>query len=262
MASDEQRPSTRQGRLQEYTASEQDEPSRLDLELQRTFSAQFFDDHSVYHQQRSQTHYEDSSDEAHEVQEVSPAAEKSTSKLGKLSDADIDLEKQQLEDILGSGEVEKGAIDSSDDDKRLKLSKTKSGKSTVDQQLTLSVFVLAYAIAPLFVGPLSEVYGRVPIIQLSNLFYLVFNTACGASKTKAQMIVFRFLAGAGGAAPLALGGGVLSDVWVGLTKIFSLKINSQLISDPIFFLSSLLSNVGKAFQCTLWLHFLVQRLAR
>lgn len=85
---------------------------------------------------------------------------------------------------------------------------------TVESQLTLSVFVLAYAVAPLFVGPLSEVYGRVPVIQLSNLFYLIFNTACGASQTKAQMIIFRFLAGAGGAAPLALGGGVLSDVWV------------------------------------------------
>ncbi|KAL6713530.1 hypothetical protein ACLMJK_008995 [Lecanora helva] len=86
-------------------------------------------------------------------------------------------------------------------------------KSEVESQLVLSIFVLAYAIGPLFWGPMSEVYGRVPILQSSNLFYVVFNVACGASKTKGQMIAFRFLSGLGGSAPLAVGGGVLGDCW-------------------------------------------------
>ncbi|OJK02114.1 hypothetical protein ASPACDRAFT_24706 [Aspergillus aculeatus ATCC 16872] len=81
----------------------------------------------------------------------------------------------------------------------------------VTLSMTLSVFVLAYAVGPLFLGPLSEIYGRVIVLQLANLFYLVFNICCGFSKNKAQMIVFRFLAGLGGSAPLAIGGGVLSD---------------------------------------------------
>ncbi|KAL3477168.1 MFS general substrate transporter [Aspergillus californicus] len=82
---------------------------------------------------------------------------------------------------------------------------------SVESQLTLSVFVLAYAVGPLFLGPLSEIYGRVIVLQLSNLFYLVFNIGCAVSQTKAQMIVCRFFAGLGGSAPLAVGGGVLSD---------------------------------------------------
>ncbi|EAW08799.1 putative MFS multidrug transporter [Aspergillus clavatus NRRL 1] len=81
----------------------------------------------------------------------------------------------------------------------------------VTSQLTLSIFVLAYAVGPLFLGPLSEIYGRVIVLQLANLFYLVFNIACGVSQTKGQMIAFRFLSGLGGSAPLAVGGGVLSD---------------------------------------------------
>ena len=85
--------------------------------------------------------------------------------------------------------------------------------NAVVQQMVLSVFVLAYAVGPLVLGPLSEVFGRVPVLQLANLFYLVFNTACGASKNKGQMIAFRFLAGVGGSAPLAAGGGVLADCW-------------------------------------------------
>jgi multidrug resistance protein len=83
----------------------------------------------------------------------------------------------------------------------------------VEQSLTLSIFVLAYAIGPLFLGPLSEMYGRVIVIQAANLFYLFFNLGCGLSQTKGQMIAFRFLSGLGGSAPLAIGGGVLSDLF-------------------------------------------------
>ena len=74
----------------------------------------------------------------------------------------------------------------------------------VESQLVLSVFVLAYAVGPLFLGPLSEIYGRVPVLQLANLIYLVFNIACGACQSKGQMIAFRFLSGIGGSAPLAV----------------------------------------------------------
>jgi multidrug resistance protein len=83
----------------------------------------------------------------------------------------------------------------------------------VELSLTLSIFVLAYAIGPLFLGPLSEMYGRVIVLQLANFFYLCFNLGCGFAKTEGQMIAFRFLAGLGGSAPLAIGGGLLSDLF-------------------------------------------------
>lgn len=79
--------------------------------------------------------------------------------------------------------------------------------------LMLSIFVLAYAVGPLFLGPLSEMYGRVIVLQTANLFYLFFNLGCGLAQTKVQMIIFRFLSGLGGSAPLAIGGGVLSDLF-------------------------------------------------
>lgn len=70
--------------------------------------------------------------------------------------------------------------------------------------MNLSVFVLAYSVGPLFLGPLSEVLGRLPVLQLANLEYLIFNTACGAARNEKQMIAFRFLAGLGGSATLAV----------------------------------------------------------
>ena len=81
------------------------------------------------------------------------------------------------------------------------------------QQMLLSTFILAYAVGPLFIGPLSEIYGRVHVLQIANLLFLVFNTACGGCTSGGQMIAFRFLAGLGGSAPLAIGGGVLGDAW-------------------------------------------------
>ncbi|KAJ4349417.1 uncharacterized protein N0V89_008032 [Didymosphaeria variabile] len=79
--------------------------------------------------------------------------------------------------------------------------------------LVVSIYVLGFAIGPLCLGPLSEVYGRRIVLQISNVVFLIFNTACGGCRTTAQMIVFRFLSGLGGSAPLAVGGGTLSDVW-------------------------------------------------
>ncbi|KAM0284667.1 hypothetical protein ACHAQH_001820 [Verticillium albo-atrum] len=85
--------------------------------------------------------------------------------------------------------------------------------SSTEQALTMSIFVLAYALGPLAWGPLSELYGRLIVLQLTNLFYMFFNLGCGLAQTKGQMIAFRFLAGLGGSAPLAIGGGVLSDLF-------------------------------------------------
>ncbi|CAK7231496.1 hypothetical protein SBRCBS47491_007949 [Sporothrix bragantina] len=85
--------------------------------------------------------------------------------------------------------------------------------SSVERLMTMSIFILAYAVGPLFLGPLSELYGRVIVLQLSNLVYLFFNLGCGLAKTRGQMIAFRFLSGFGGSAPLAIGGGVLADLF-------------------------------------------------
>ncbi|KAJ9660548.1 hypothetical protein H2198_002485 [Neophaeococcomyces mojaviensis] len=81
------------------------------------------------------------------------------------------------------------------------------------QSMLLSIFVLAYAIGPLFLGPLSEVFGRTKVLYLAYLFFLVFCLACGFAQTQGQLLAFRFIAGLGGSAPLAIGPGVLADLW-------------------------------------------------
>lgn len=72
------------------------------------------------------------------------------------------------------------------------------------QQLVMTIFLLGFAQGPFVLAPLSEIFGRAIVLQLSNVMYLVFNLACGFAQTKEQMLAFRFLSGVGGSAPQAV----------------------------------------------------------
>ncbi|ORX96960.1 major facilitator superfamily domain-containing protein [Clohesyomyces aquaticus] len=79
--------------------------------------------------------------------------------------------------------------------------------------LQISVFLFAYAVGPLFLAPLSELYGRAAIINSGNLVFVAFSIGGGFSQTATQFIVTRFLGGIGGSSALAVMGGVAADIW-------------------------------------------------
>ncbi|KAE8452659.1 hypothetical protein EG329_013918 [Mollisiaceae sp. DMI_Dod_QoI] len=86
---------------------------------------------------------------------------------------------------------------------------------STNQQLgtfVVSVFVLGFACGPMILAPLSEIYGRLPIYHTMNVLFIVFTIACAESKNFSMLITFRFFAGATGSAPLANGGGTISDL--------------------------------------------------
>ena len=85
--------------------------------------------------------------------------------------------------------------------------------TSAESAMALSIYLLATAFGPLVMGPLSEIYGRKPILHVSNVWFLVFNIVCGFAKNKGTLIATRFLAGFGASAIYALAGGVLGDVW-------------------------------------------------
>ncbi|KAL9117180.1 MAG: hypothetical protein Q9187_006285, partial [Circinaria calcarea] len=85
--------------------------------------------------------------------------------------------------------------------------------SPAEVEIILSVFLLGLGFGPLVLGPVSEMNGRVPVLQIGNLFYLVWSVACGFARTKGQLTAFRFLSGLGASAPTAIGGGLISDLW-------------------------------------------------
>lgn len=70
--------------------------------------------------------------------------------------------------------------------------------------MVLSIFLLGFACGPLVASPLSEIYGRVRVVQTWNLMYIAFNAACGGARTKESIIILRFVAGLCGSATLGV----------------------------------------------------------
>ena len=81
--------------------------------------------------------------------------------------------------------------------------------------LTVSIMILAFAIGPLIIAPLSESdkIGRRPVLNISIWILLVFNIGCGFAKTTTQLCVLRFLGGLGGCASLNVGAGTIADLY-------------------------------------------------
>ncbi|KAF5373395.1 hypothetical protein D9757_009759 [Collybiopsis confluens] len=79
--------------------------------------------------------------------------------------------------------------------------------------LMLSIFLIPFALGPLVLAPLSEMYGRTWILHLGTFFSLAFNLGCAFSPSAGSFICFRFLTGLSGSAPIAIGGGSISDLF-------------------------------------------------
>ncbi|KAH4040508.1 hypothetical protein HBH98_031330 [Parastagonospora nodorum] len=85
--------------------------------------------------------------------------------------------------------------------------------SNVIAAFVVSVYLLGFAIGPLFIAPLSELYGRIYLYNVCNLLFVIFNVACALSKSMGMLIAFRLLAGCAGSAPLTIGGGTIADMF-------------------------------------------------
>ncbi|KAJ9637483.1 hypothetical protein H2204_004907 [Knufia peltigerae] len=88
-----------------------------------------------------------------------------------------------------------------------------STNSTV-ASFIVSIYVLGYALGPLFLAPLSEVYGRLPIYHGCNFMFVIWTVACALAPGISSMLVFRLLAGIAGSCPLTIGGGSIGDLMV------------------------------------------------
>ncbi|KAI0412499.1 cycloheximide resistance protein [Xylaria grammica] len=76
----------------------------------------------------------------------------------------------------------------------------------------VSVYLLGFAVGPVVLAPLSEIYGRVPIYHICNVGFIAFCVACALAPSLNALIAFRFLAGLFGVAPLTNGGGTVADM--------------------------------------------------
>ncbi|KAI8947767.1 major facilitator superfamily domain-containing protein [Xylaria longipes] len=94
---------------------------------------------------------------------------------------------------------------------------------TTKASLPVSIFLLGYAVGPLFLSPLSEIYGRATVLSSANAFFCVWHIGCALAPSLNALIVFRFLCGVGGAGCMTLGGAIIGDLFpvIGRAKALS-----------------------------------------
>ena len=85
--------------------------------------------------------------------------------------------------------------------------------STEAAILPLSLYVLGLALGPIISAPISETFGRRAVYLYTFPPSLLFTLGAGFSPNFGTLLVCRFLAGAIGAGPLAVGAGTNSDLW-------------------------------------------------
>ncbi len=78
-------------------------------------------------------------------------------------------------------------------------------------QLTLSLFLLGFALGQLVVGPASDRFGRRPVLLLGLLGFAITGVGCALSQSIEALILWRFLQGATACVGPVLGRAVVRD---------------------------------------------------
>ena len=92
------------------------------------------------------------------------------------------------------------------------------------RQLVVSLYVLGFGLTQIIYGPLSDRYGRKPVLVASLLLYLGFALACAAAGSFTLLLVARLLQGASAAATRVLVVSVVRDRFEGaaMARLMSL----------------------------------------
>lgn len=77
----------------------------------------------------------------------------------------------------------------------------------------VTVYILGFAIGPLLLGPLTDVYGRTVVYRASIVAFLFLTMGCALSPSIEALIALRFFAGCAGGSPMTIGGAVVADLY-------------------------------------------------
>jgi len=87
------------------------------------------------------------------------------------------------------------------------------GAGTDQVQLTLSLYVVGFAIAQLICGPLADRFGRKPVMIGGMVLFAVASIGCALASSIESLQMFRFLQALGGSAGPVLGRAIVRDVY-------------------------------------------------
>jgi MFS family permease len=80
--------------------------------------------------------------------------------------------------------------------------------------LGITFFTLTFGASPLLLAPISEVYGRTYLYNVSALVFTLFFIPQALARNIETMLISRFIAGIAGSSAVSLVGGTLADLWI------------------------------------------------
>jgi multidrug resistance protein len=100
--------------------------------------------------------------------------------------------------------------------------------------LTLTAFFAFYAAGALFWGPLSDKYGRKPILLTGLAIYIAASVMCACSVSVSQLIIARIVQAIGGGSAMAVATAMVKDVYSGRKRESVLAmVQAMVIIAPI-----------------------------
>lgn len=88
---------------------------------------------------------------------------------------------------------------------------TDLGASAAEAQLSLSAFLIGYACGQLLYGPISDRFGRKPVLLTGIFAYAITSFLCALSSNIETLIIMRFLQALGGGSGIVLARAIISD---------------------------------------------------
>jgi DHA1 family bicyclomycin/chloramphenicol resistance-like MFS transporter len=101
--------------------------------------------------------------------------------------------------------------------------------SEFTMNLTLILFFIFYSIATLVWGPLSDRYGRRPILLIGLTLYMIAGILCGIANSAFEIIIFRVLQAIGGGVATTIATAIIKDVYVGRKQETTLAIVQSMV---------------------------------
>ena len=80
-------------------------------------------------------------------------------------------------------------------------------------QFTLGGYLLGLSVSQLIYGPLSEHFGRKPVVFIGMLLFTLATLACSFASSGIELIVFRCLQGIGACSGLTIGRAIIGDLY-------------------------------------------------
>jgi|SRR5579872_1209352 len=106
----------------------------------------------------------------------------------------------------------------------------KLGASVSRAQLTLSAFMVGFALGQIVYGPISDKYGRKPVLAWGFGLYIVGSLGCAISQSVDWLIVARIAQAFGGAASVVIARAIVRDLYEGARAARELSLMGAIMA--------------------------------